>query len=65
MNELLPILVVVFAVATLGVLALGMVSMIRGGDFNRRYGNKLMQWRVMLQAAAILLLGFLMFVVGR
>ncbi len=65
MNTLLPILVIVFALATLGVLAVGMVAMIRGGDFNRRYGNKLMQWRVMLQAAAILLLGFLMFVVGR
>ena len=65
MNTLLPILVIVFAVATLGVLAVGMVAMIRGGEFNRRHGNKLMQWRVMLQAAAILQLGFLMFVVGR
>ena len=65
MNELLPILVIVVAVATLGVLGLGIVSMIRGGEFNRQHGNKLMQWRVILQAAAIALLGLLMFVVGR
>ncbi|MFN4089156.1 MAG: twin transmembrane helix small protein [Alphaproteobacteria bacterium] len=65
MNELLPFLVVAFAIATLGVLAVGIVSMIRGGDFNRRHGNKLMQWRVLLQGGAILLLGILMFVVGR
>ena len=62
MNTLLPILVIVFAVATLGVLAVGMVAMIRGGEFNRKYGNKLMRARVGLQAAAIVL--FLLFVVA-
>ena len=65
MNELLPFLVIAVAIATLGVLTVGIVSMMRGGDFNRRHGNKLMQWRIILQAGAILLLGFLMFVVGR
>jgi hypothetical protein len=27
--------------------------MARGGDFNRKYGNKLMRARVMLQATAL------------
>lgn len=40
--------------ATLGILAVGMVSMIKGGDFNVKYGNKLMRARVMMQGIALL-----------
>ena len=39
--------------AVLGVLILGVISMAKGGEFNRKYGNKLMRWRVGLQAAAL------------
>ena len=39
--------------ATLAVLLIGLVSMFRGGAFNRRNANKLMRWRVILQAVAI------------
>ncbi|MBS0643930.1 MAG: twin transmembrane helix small protein [Proteobacteria bacterium] len=42
----------------LGVLAAGMIGIARGDDARR--SNKLMQWRVGLQALAILLLGLLM-----
>ncbi len=47
--------------AVLGVLVIGLVSMVKGGDFNKKYGNKLMQARVMLQglALAMLALSFL------
>lgn len=41
--------------ATLGVLVLGLVSMVKGGEFNKKYANQLMRWRVGLQAAALLL----------
>ena len=41
--------------AVLGVLAVGIVSMIRGGDFSKKYGNKLMQARVILQGLALLM----------
>lgn len=44
------------------VLILGVIAMARGGEFNRKYGNKLMRARVGLQAAAIVL--FLLFVVA-
>ena len=53
MNALFPFLIALAALATLGILVTGMVSMIRGGDFNRKYGNRLMQWRVLAQAVAI------------
>ena len=42
--------------AVVGVLLLGVVAMLRGGEFNRRYGNILMRWRVGLQAAVVGLL---------
>jgi hypothetical protein len=42
--------------AVAGVLVLGVVAMLRGGDLNRRYGNILMRWRVGLQGAVVILL---------
>lgn len=53
MNMFFFILGVLFALATLGSLGVGLIAMAKGGDFNDRYGNKLMRARVMLQAAAI------------
>lgn len=41
--------------AVVGVLATGVVGMVRGGEFNRKYGNKLMRWRVILQFTAVML----------
>jgi hypothetical protein len=42
--------------AVLGVLFAGVISMARGGEFNARWGNRLMRWRVTLQAVAIVVL---------
>tara|TARA_B100000989_G_scaffold277595_1_gene238676 strand:- start:215 stop:406 length:192 start_codon:yes stop_codon:yes gene_type:complete len=53
------ILLIIVMLATLIVLVVGIVSMARGGDANRKYGNKLMTMRVALQAAALALLGVL------
>lgn len=39
---------------TLAVLAVGIFAMIKGGEFNEKYGNKLMQARVVFQGLAIL-----------
>lgn len=38
------------------VLALGIYSLYRGGDFGRSYSNKLMRLRVVMQAVAIVVL---------
>lgn len=39
-----------------GVLLMGVGSMARGGEFNRRNANKLMRWRVLLQFLAVLII---------
>ena len=41
------------AVAVVIVLALGVYAMIKGGEFNEKYGNKLMQARIYLQGVAL------------
>lgn len=53
MQTVLIILLVLAMLGVLGVLAAGMIGMVRGGDPRR--SNKLMQWRIILQAAALLL----------
>lgn len=35
-------------------LATGIIAMIKGGDFNKKHGNKLMRMRVTLQGLALL-----------
>ena len=57
MFSILPVLIVVAVLATIGALALGLVSMVRGGDFNARNSNRFMRMRVMLQLAALVLIG--------
>ena len=57
----LPMLIILSLIAVLIVLGVGIIGMLRGGDFNRRYGNKLMRVRVATQGLAILLI--LLFVV--
>lgn len=42
-----------FMLATLGIFFAGVTSMTKGGDFNKKYGNKLMQARVVCQALAV------------
>lgn len=48
------IAMIVAMIATLGILATGMIAMIKGGEFNAKYGNKLMRARVMMQGIALL-----------
>ena len=40
-------------IATLVVLGIGMAGMIRGGEFNRKHGNRLMRLRVVCQGLAL------------
>lgn len=46
-------LLIVLMLSTAGVLVTGIVLMAKGGEGNRKYGNKLMVARVALQGAAL------------
>ncbi len=56
MNGFLPFFIVAAIIATAVVLIIGIAGFARGGEFNRKHGNKLMRLRVLLQAVAILLI---------
>jgi len=58
MKTFLTILLVLALVAVAGVLLMGVVGMLRGGDPQR--SNKLMRWRVGLQAIALAIVALLM-----
>jgi hypothetical protein len=55
-ETVLHILLGLALVGVLGVLATGVVSLMVGGEFNRKYANKLMRLRVATQAFAVLIL---------
>jgi hypothetical protein len=56
MRIVLLVLLAFTLVAVAAVLALGFYALFRGGEFGRRWSNKLMQLRVIIQFAAIMLL---------
>ena len=60
---MLETLVVIALAGTLAVLLAGVAAMVRGGGFDRRWGNKLMRPRVGMQALALALL-FLLFMLA-
>jgi len=64
MQPLLIALMVLAAVATLTVLARGIVIMARGKDIGGKRSNRMMSYRVAFQALAILFI-VLLFLVNR
>ena len=47
------LLIPISLLAVLAVLGTGLYAMFKGGDFNRKYSNKLMRLRITLQYIAI------------
>ena len=61
MNTFFIISAVIAGLAVAGVLGVGLFSMVKGGEFNKKHGNKLMQLRVTLQGVALLMLALAYF----
>jgi len=55
MSDIFFTLTIVAMLITLAVLASGLFSMARGGEFNRRNANKIMRLRILAQAVALAL----------
>lgn len=56
MNQLFAFLIPASLLAVTLALGVGIFALFRGGDFGRSYSNKLMRLRVVLQAAAVVIL---------
>ena len=61
-----PLFLVISAVmlAVVGILVFGIGSFGVGGDFSRKYSNKMMQWRIIAQFLAVVLILFLVWARG-
>ena len=57
--NLIAIVLFVAMLAAAGVLRVGIAGFIHGGQFNERFGNRLMRARVGLQLIAVIALGLL------
>ncbi len=56
MSSIFLILAIVTCLIVLIILMFGIGSFAKGGDFGRKYSNKLMRWRIIAQAVAVLLI---------
>ena len=50
------LLIPISLLAVLDVLGTGIYAMFKGGDFNKKYANKLMRLRITLQFVAIVII---------
>lgn len=63
MNDPLFLVVAIACIAVLAILTVGLGGFAKGGDFNRKYANKIMRWRIGAQFVAVVLI--LLFVLIR
>ncbi len=59
------IVVLIALLVTVGILLTGVIGMARGGEFNKKYGNKLMRMRVIAQFTALMLMMLMAFLSGK
>lgn len=63
LQDPLFILVAIAILIVLAILLTGIVGFAKGGEFNRKHGNRLMRYRIYAQAVAVALI--LLFVILR
>ncbi len=56
LNDPLFLIVAFACLAVLAILMLGIGGFTRGGDFNKKYANKIMRWRIGAQFIAVVLI---------
>ncbi len=61
MNSFIIVVLFGLMLSVAGVMGLGLFSMVKGGEFNKKYGNRLMQARVWLQGLTLALLALIFF----
>ena len=50
------LLIPISFLAVVGVLSVGLYGMFKGGEFNKKYSNKMMRMRITLQFVALVIL---------
>ncbi|MBY6002881.1 twin transmembrane helix small protein [Salipiger bermudensis] len=55
-DDPLFIVMAIAMLAVVGILLFGIGSFARGGEFNKKYANKAMRWRIIAQFIAVVLI---------
>jgi hypothetical protein len=55
MSGFFATMMILAMLAVVGALFIGLFAMARGGEFNEKYGNRMMRYRVILQGIALLM----------
>ncbi|MCB1333724.1 MAG: twin transmembrane helix small protein [Roseivivax sp.] len=50
------LLIAVAMIAVVAILAFGIGSFAKGGEFNKKYANRAMRWRIIAQFVAVMLI---------
>ncbi|MAS87778.1 MAG: hypothetical protein CMH30_07380 [Micavibrio sp.] len=53
MSNIFTIFMAIAMLACLGALIIGLLSFAKGGEFNKKHGNRLMRLRVLFQGIAL------------
>ena len=56
MNDTIFYLGVIACFVTVIILAVGIGGFVKGGEFNRKHSNRMMRWRIIAQATAVILI---------
>lgn len=56
LQDPLFILVAIATLAVLGILLVGIGGFAKGGEFNRKHANRIMRYRILAQALAIVVI---------
>ncbi|TVS04087.1 MAG: twin transmembrane helix small protein [Rhodobacteraceae bacterium] len=56
LSDPLFIVAAIASLAVLGILAVGIGGFAKGGEFNRKHGNRMMRWRIYAQFTAVALI---------
>lgn len=64
LQDPLFIIVAIATLAVLVILAVGIGGFARGGEFNKKYANKIMRLRIAAQAVAVVLILLFIFLRG-
>ena len=56
MNDTIFYMGVIACFVTVIILAVGIGGFVKGGEFNRKHSNRMMRWRIIAQATAVILI---------
>lgn len=65
MQDPLFIIAAIACLAVVAVLLFGIGSFAKGGDFNKKYANKAMRWRIIAQFVAVVLILLFVWIRGK